>query len=210
VHPELMRLHLGTGLEVLNAYPLFHTRAFFEGMQKAGETEAMFLCRSAWPAASANGCLLWSGDIRFQLRGLRDQIRGGLNAGLSGIGWWTTTSAVSTTATAPSLSSASCWCAGSSGRCSARCSACTASASRTMLPNSNARRKKPYGKDSVLVFTDTGGDNEVWSWGEEILPDPHELHVHARAPAPLRDAADGDLQQDRRAAAAPACSSNSG
>jgi len=40
------------------------------------------------------------------------------------------------------------------------------------IPNDVARLKdkpaKPYGKDSVLVFTDTGGDNEVWSWGEEI------------------------------------------
>ena len=40
------------------------------------------------------------------------------------------------------------------------------------IPNDVAKLKdkpaKPYGKDSVLVFTDTGGDNEVWSWGDAI------------------------------------------
>jgi alpha-D-xyloside xylohydrolase len=40
------------------------------------------------------------------------------------------------------------------------------------IPNDVARRElepaKPYGKDSQLVFTDTGGDNEVWSWGDEV------------------------------------------
>ena len=28
---------------------------------------------------------------------------------------------------------------------------------------------KPYGTDAINVFTNTGGSNEVWSWGAEIL-----------------------------------------
>lgn len=168
VHPELMRLHLGTGLELLNAYPLFHTRAFFEGMQKAGETEAMFLCRSAWAGSQRYGCLLWSGDIRSSFAAFRDQIRGGLNAGLSGIGWWTTDIGgfYDGNGAKPEFRELLVrW-----FQWAVFCPVFRLHGFR--IPNDVAQLEqepaKPYGKDSVLVFTDTGGDNEVWCWGEEI------------------------------------------
>jgi alpha-D-xyloside xylohydrolase len=168
VNPELMRLHLGTGSEVLNAYPLFHTRAFFEGMQKIGETEAMFLCRSAWAGSQRYGCLLWSGDIRSTFESFRDQIRGGLNAGLSGIGWWTTDIGgfYDGNGSKPEFRELLVrW-----FQWAVFCPVFRLHGFR--IPNDVAQLSiapnKPYGKDSVLVFTDTGGDNEVWCWGEEI------------------------------------------
>ena len=168
VHPELMRLHLGTGLEVLNAYPLFHTRAFFEGMQKIGETEAIFLCRSAWAGSQRYGCLLWSGDIRSDFESFRNQIRGGLNAGLSGIGWWTTDIGgfYDGNGAKPEFRELLVrW-----FQWAVFCPVFRLHGFR--IPNDVAHLErepaKPYGKDAVLVFTDTGGDNEVWSWGEDI------------------------------------------
>jgi len=168
VNPELMRLHLGTGSEVLNAYPLFHTRAFFEGMQKIGETEAMFLCRSAWAGSQRYGCLLWSGDIRSTFESFRNQIRGGLNAGLSGIGWWTTDIGgfYDGNGSKPEFRELLVrW-----FQWAVFCPVFRLHGFR--IPNDVAQLEhapdKPYGKDSVLVFTDTGGDNEVWSWGEDI------------------------------------------
>lgn len=90
LHPEDLRLHRGTGTEVLNAYPAMHARAFHDGFRTRGESEAVLLCRSAWAGSQRYGCLLWSGDIASTFESLRAQVRAGLNAGLSGIGWWTT------------------------------------------------------------------------------------------------------------------------
>ena len=88
--PENLRYYLGPGLEVGNAYPMLHTRGFYEGMQAEGEQEIVLLCRSAWAGSQRYGALVWSGDIDSTFEDLRRQIPAGLNIGLSGIGWWTT------------------------------------------------------------------------------------------------------------------------
>ncbi len=167
-HPELLRLHLGTGLEVLNAYPLFHTRAFHEGLQSLGETQAMLLCRSAWAGSQRHGCLLWSGDIHSSFAALREQIRGGLNAGLSGIGWWTTDIGG--------------FFGGHGGQAEFRellvrwfqwavfCPVLRLHGFRApddVAPESMTPAL-PYGREMALLFTDTGGGNEVWSWGQAV------------------------------------------
>ncbi len=167
-HPEIMRLHLGGGMEVLNAYPFFHERGFWEGMQATGEQEGMFLCRSAWAGSQRYGTLLWSGDIRSTFEVFRAQIRAGLNIGLSGLGWWTTDIGgfYEGNGEDPEFRELLVrwfeW--------GAFCPVFRLHGFR--IPNEVTKLKdkpaKPYGKDSVLVFTDTGGDNEVWSWGEEV------------------------------------------
>ena len=167
-HPEVMRLHLGGGMELLNAYPFFHQRGFWEGMQAVGESEPMFLCRSAWAGSQRYGALVWSGDIRSSFESFRAQIRAGLNIGLSGVGWWTTDIGgfYEGNGEDPEFRELLVrW-----FQWGAFCPVFRLHGFR--IPNDVARLKdkpaKPYGKDSVLVFTDTGGDNEVWSWGEEI------------------------------------------
>src|SRR5256714_14802138 len=86
--PETLRYHIGPGLEVGNAYPMLHTRGFYEGMQAEGEQEIVLLCRSAWAGSQRYGALVWSGDIDSTFEDLRRQIPAGLNIGLSGIPWW--------------------------------------------------------------------------------------------------------------------------
>jgi alpha-D-xyloside xylohydrolase len=82
--------HDGPGLEVINAYPADHARAFYDGMRQEGETEIISLCRSAWAGSQRYGAALWSGDIDSTFDALGRQIRAGLNVALSGIPWWTT------------------------------------------------------------------------------------------------------------------------
>jgi len=50
----------------------------------------MMLCRSAWAGSQRFGAAVWSGDILSTFEALRNQVRAGLNIGLSGIPWWTT------------------------------------------------------------------------------------------------------------------------
>lgn len=90
VQYDNLRYHLGDGRAVANIYPLMHAQAFYEGMRAQGESETLFLSRSAWAGSQRYGAAVWSGDIHSTWESLRAQVRAGLNIGLSGIPWWTT------------------------------------------------------------------------------------------------------------------------
>jgi alpha-D-xyloside xylohydrolase len=90
MHAENIRFALGTGLEVLNIYPLLHQKGFYDGMQAAGQEEIINLSRSAWAGTQRYGAAVWSGDVRSRFEVLRAQIPAGLNIAMSGIPWWTT------------------------------------------------------------------------------------------------------------------------
>jgi len=85
-----LRYHLGNGLEVGCLYPITHQQAFYEGLKAEGENEIITLCRSAWAGSQRYGAAVWSGDIDSTFESLAAQVRAGLNIGLSGIPWWTT------------------------------------------------------------------------------------------------------------------------
>ncbi len=85
-----VRFHIGNGLEVGCLYPWYAAKAFHDGMKSEGETDVINLCRSTWAGAQRFGAAAWSGDIYSTFESLREQVRAGLNIGLSGIPWWTT------------------------------------------------------------------------------------------------------------------------
>ena len=89
-HPENLRFFLGNGVEVASIYPLLHQMAFYEGLREAGESEILTLSRSGWAGSQRYGVALWSGDVASTFESLQTQVRGGLNAAMSGIPWWTT------------------------------------------------------------------------------------------------------------------------
>ena len=62
----------------------------YEGMEAEGQQNIVNLLRCAWAGSQRYGALVWSGDIDSSFRSLRNQLRAGLNMGLSGIPWWTT------------------------------------------------------------------------------------------------------------------------
>lgn len=88
--PENLRYHLGDGAAVTNLYPFLHARGFYEGLRAEGETEILTLNRSAWAGSQRYGAAVWSGDIRSSFEALQAQVRAGLNIAVSGIPWWTT------------------------------------------------------------------------------------------------------------------------
>ena len=90
MHAENIRFALGTGLEVMNIYPLLHQKGFYDGMKAAGQEEIINLSRSAWAGTQRYGAAVWSGDVRSRFEVLRAQIPAGLNIAMSGIPWWTT------------------------------------------------------------------------------------------------------------------------
>ena len=84
------RYKLGPNVQIGNMYPQCYSRAFYEGMQNAGQKDIVNLVRCAWAGSQRYGALVWSGDIHSTYEDLRMQICAGLHMGIAGIPWWTT------------------------------------------------------------------------------------------------------------------------
>ncbi len=83
----------GAGLanEVMNAWPLMHTTAVYEGQRAAAPNKRVFiLTRSAYAGQQRNATTIWSSDITSSWQTFAHQIPVGLNMGLSGFPYWTT------------------------------------------------------------------------------------------------------------------------
>jgi alpha-D-xyloside xylohydrolase len=87
---ENMLYSIGSGAEVGCIYPMMNQKTFFDGMRAEGEEDIVLLSRSAWAGSQRYGTAVWSGDIETTFESLREQVKAGLNIGMSGIPWWTT------------------------------------------------------------------------------------------------------------------------
>jgi alpha-D-xyloside xylohydrolase len=87
---DVIRYSAGPALKVGNLYPVGYARGFYEGQQAAGQTGICNLIRCCWAGSQKYATLLWSGDVHSTFESFRMQFAAGLNAGLSGIPWWTT------------------------------------------------------------------------------------------------------------------------
>lgn len=83
------RFRMGAAQEVAGIYPICYIRALYDGQVKDGVEGPINLTRSAWAGSQRYNALVWSGDIYSSFRSFRMQMKAGLNAGLSGIPWWT-------------------------------------------------------------------------------------------------------------------------
>lgn len=85
------QLHIGSGLEYTNIFPLEHTGGVQEHWKQAtGEKRVFLLTRSAFLGQQRNGATVWSGDVYSTWWALRHQVAAGLNFALSGYPYWTT------------------------------------------------------------------------------------------------------------------------
>ncbi|MFI1338290.1 TIM-barrel domain-containing protein [Streptomyces sp. NPDC020845] len=89
-HPANLTLYAGPGAQATNVFPRDNARLFAEGMAAAGQPGTVLLSRSAWAGAQKYGAAVWSGDIPATWDSLRRQVRAGLSIAVSGIPWWTT------------------------------------------------------------------------------------------------------------------------
>ncbi len=87
---ENHRYYAGRGSKVSCEYPKMYLRAFAEGQEKTGDTEAVNLIRSAWVGSQKYRGLVWTGDVQSNFESFRDQVIAGQSMGLAGIPWWTT------------------------------------------------------------------------------------------------------------------------
>lgn len=84
------RYAMGPNEQIGNMYPLCYSRTFYEGMEKEGQKDIVNLVRCAWAGSQRYGALVWSGDIHSSFQDFRKQLIAGLHMGMAGIPWWTT------------------------------------------------------------------------------------------------------------------------
>ncbi len=93
IHPEQfdnLILHAGNGDEVALLYPYYYAKLVYDGMKKIGRDDIITLSRCAYTGAQKFGALVWSGDIPSTFESLRMQVKSGLNMSMCGIVWWNT------------------------------------------------------------------------------------------------------------------------
>ena len=166
-HAEHVRTHLGNGAEMLCAYPLLHAQRYAEGLTEAGAEDAVLLCRSTWAGGQRYPVILWSGDVWSTWEHYRAQIAAGLHAAMSGLGWWTTDIGgfYEGHAENPDFRDLLVrW-----FEFGVFSPVCRLHGVRVPndVPNSAPDGEVEYGRELFHVFTDTGGDNELWSYGPE-------------------------------------------
>ena len=84
------RYYLGSNQQIGNIYPQMYARGFYDGMREEGMENPVNLLRCAWAGSQRYGALVWSGDIMSRWEDFRRQICAGLSMGCAGIPWWTT------------------------------------------------------------------------------------------------------------------------
>ena len=83
---------LGKAVLNINAYPLGHSRALYEGWRAVGPSDkrVFVLTRSAFAGQQRYSTTCWSGDIQSDFPTLQKQIPAGLDFAIAGMPYWTT------------------------------------------------------------------------------------------------------------------------
>ena len=82
---------LGPGESVRNAYPLYVTKAIYEGQRSTTDRKRVVIfTRSAYTGQQRNAAISWSGDISANWITFQRQIPAGLNFSMAGLPYWTT------------------------------------------------------------------------------------------------------------------------
>jgi alpha-D-xyloside xylohydrolase len=82
---------LGSGESVRNAYPLYVTKAIYEGQRATTDRKRVVIfTRSAFSGQQRYAAITWSGDISGNWVTFQRQIPAGLNFSMAGLPYWTT------------------------------------------------------------------------------------------------------------------------
>lgn len=87
---EHYKYHLGPAMQCSNIYPKFYAKGFYEGLQESGVEQPLSLIRCAWAGSQKYGTVVWSGDVHSDFKSLKNQIQAGISMNMAGIPWWTT------------------------------------------------------------------------------------------------------------------------
>lgn len=87
---ENMRLRMGNGMEVSNFYPYAYAEGVEKRMKETQEWDGINLVRSGWIGSQKLRAVIWSGDVPSTFDSFRKQLIAGLHMSMCGIPLWTT------------------------------------------------------------------------------------------------------------------------
>ncbi|NLC18907.1 MAG: hypothetical protein GX757_06730 [Clostridiales bacterium] len=91
VHPQQfgnLRFYIGNGAQTALLYPYYYAKIFYDGLRSEGEEDIIILTRAAYPGSQRFGSLVWNGDIPSTFKALRQSVTSGLSMSMCGIPWW--------------------------------------------------------------------------------------------------------------------------
>jgi alpha-D-xyloside xylohydrolase len=91
VHPQQfhnLKFYAGNGAQTAMLYPYYSAKMFYEGQRGEGEEEIVLLTRACYAGSQKYGALMWNGDIPSSWRALKQSIVSGLSSAMCGIPWW--------------------------------------------------------------------------------------------------------------------------
>lgn len=91
IHPQHfsnIKMYSGNGLKTAMLYPYYYAKTFYDGLKNAGENEIALLIRAAYTGIQKFGVIVWNGDIPSTFEALRQSIVSGLSMAMCGIPWW--------------------------------------------------------------------------------------------------------------------------
>ncbi len=152
--------YIGDGEQVSLAYPYFNQKTFYDGLVENKEQHSVLLTRSAYAGSQKFGSILWNGDIPSTFEALYESIISGLSMAMCGIPWWNSDIG------------------GFSGgnieseyfrelivrwfQFGLFCP--------VMRLHGVRERQSNYVSRNPGIICESGGDNEIWSFGEENYP----------------------------------------
>ncbi len=91
IHPQQysnLKLYAGNGAQSAMLYPYYYSKMFYDGLKSEGEEDIILLTRAGYPGSQKFGSLVWNGDIVSTFDALRMSVKSGLSMAMSGIPWW--------------------------------------------------------------------------------------------------------------------------
>lgn len=91
VHPQQfdnLKFYLGNGEQTALLYPYYYSKCFYDGLKAEGEEEIAILTRAAFIGSQKFGAIVWNGDIGSNFSALRQSVVSGLSVAMCGIPWW--------------------------------------------------------------------------------------------------------------------------
>ena len=91
VHPQQfdnLKFHIGNGAQTALLYPYYYAKAFCDALKAEGENDVALLVRASYPGSQKFGTVVWNGDIPSTFQSLRQSVVSGLSMAMCGIPWW--------------------------------------------------------------------------------------------------------------------------
>ncbi len=171
VHPQQfnnLKFFAGNGAQTAMLYPYYYSKMVYDGLKESGEDDIIILTRAAYPGTQKFGSLVWNGDIVSTFDALRMSVKTGLSMAMCGIPWWNSDIGGFLFADIESdyfKELVVRW-------------AQFGVFSPVMRLHGSRKRQSTYVDRHPGIIEKSGGDNEIWSFGEEdyvILKDLVEL-----------------------------------